>query len=223
MSRPHAGHPIKAATCWQSETCLCTYRFKSGGSPREVAVAQGICRRIPSPIVPAADRGSSVIGASMLAQQRQPSPFAREIPWAWTGDRVGRLLLAYAVGWTLVNLAPFDLTLDIGDLGRRGVGICSATPACIWPSGSRPRRAKVHLEMPWATAENDQRPDGACRAGQRKGPAPFDAGPEAPKWFRRARGACASTGRQHRPHQREAATQALVSGEACHQPPASRS
>lgn len=35
------------------------------------------------------------------------------------GDRLARFLGAYAIGWTLVNLAPFDATVDLGVLYRR--------------------------------------------------------------------------------------------------------
>ena len=54
-----------------------------------------------------------VLGGDWMTRWIQDS--ARAAP----ADRVGRLLLAYAAGWTVVNLAPFDLTVDIADLGRR--------------------------------------------------------------------------------------------------------
>jgi len=34
-------------------------------------------------------------------------------------DRLTRVLAAYAVVWLLVNLAPFDISVDVGELGRR--------------------------------------------------------------------------------------------------------
>jgi VanZ family protein len=34
-------------------------------------------------------------------------------------DRLSRLLTAYAFGWIFVNLAPFDITVDLGDLAAR--------------------------------------------------------------------------------------------------------
>ena len=35
------------------------------------------------------------------------------------GDRLARALSAYAVAWVFVNLAPFDLTVDLGTLNQR--------------------------------------------------------------------------------------------------------
>lgn len=34
-------------------------------------------------------------------------------------DRLARVLAGYAFAWIFVNLAPFDITVDVGDLGRR--------------------------------------------------------------------------------------------------------
>jgi len=34
-------------------------------------------------------------------------------------DRLGQVLIGYAVAWTAVNLAPFDITLDLGELSQR--------------------------------------------------------------------------------------------------------
>ena len=34
-------------------------------------------------------------------------------------DRLGQALIAYAFGWIAANLAPFDLTLDLGELSQR--------------------------------------------------------------------------------------------------------
>ena len=34
-------------------------------------------------------------------------------------DRLAQALIAYAVVWTAVNLAPFDITLDLGELSQR--------------------------------------------------------------------------------------------------------
>ena len=34
-------------------------------------------------------------------------------------DRLGHVLIGYAVVWTAVNLAPFDITLDLGELSQR--------------------------------------------------------------------------------------------------------
>jgi VanZ family protein len=34
-------------------------------------------------------------------------------------DRLGRVLTAFVAGWLFVSLAPFDITVDVGDLARR--------------------------------------------------------------------------------------------------------
>ncbi len=38
---------------------------------------------------------------------------------ATTDDRLGRVLTGYAAAWAFVNLAPFDITVDLGDLADR--------------------------------------------------------------------------------------------------------
>jgi VanZ family protein len=38
---------------------------------------------------------------------------------AMTEDRLSRVLTGYAAAWIFVNLAPFDITLDLGDLAER--------------------------------------------------------------------------------------------------------
>jgi VanZ family protein len=44
-------------------------------------------------------------------------------------DRVARVLVAYAAAWVFVNLAPFDVTVDVGDLGERvRAGLISIVP-----------------------------------------------------------------------------------------------
>lgn len=45
--------------------------------------------------------------------------WTRETLAAAPQDRVSRALTAYAFLWILFNLAPFDITLDLGDLGER--------------------------------------------------------------------------------------------------------
>lgn len=54
----------------------------------------------------------SVIGPQLTDWLRAASGTTRE-------DRLARALLAYAVAWIFVNLAPFDITVDVGQLGRR--------------------------------------------------------------------------------------------------------
>ena len=44
-------------------------------------------------------------------------------------DRVARVLVAYGAAWVFVNLAPFDVTVDVGDLGERvRAGLISIVP-----------------------------------------------------------------------------------------------
>ena len=56
-------------------------------------------------------------------------------------DRIGKALLAYAAIWALVNLAPFDITTDLGDLARRvRLGRIAIVP---FSGGGRPLTAMV--------------------------------------------------------------------------------
>ena len=50
---------------------------------------------------------------------RRLTEWLRAALTASQGDRVGRVLTAYAVAWAFVNLAPFDITVDLGQLARR--------------------------------------------------------------------------------------------------------
>jgi VanZ family protein len=44
-------------------------------------------------------------------------------------DRLGEALMAYAAVWTLVSLAPFDITLDLGELAQRvRAGLITVVP-----------------------------------------------------------------------------------------------
>ena len=58
------------------------------------------------------------IGAWMLAGPALTDWVRRTLASA-PNDRLPRVLAAYTLGWMFVNLAPFDITLDVGDLGRR--------------------------------------------------------------------------------------------------------
>jgi VanZ family protein len=53
-----------------------------------------------------------VAGSSVTGWLR--ATLARQSP-----DRAQRLLLAYACAWVLINLAPFDITIDLGELAAR--------------------------------------------------------------------------------------------------------
>jgi VanZ family protein len=56
-------------------------------------------------------------------------------------DRLARGLMGYAVAWAFVNLAPFDVTVDVGEIGRRmraglitlvPFGTSRPLPAMVW-------------------------------------------------------------------------------------------
>jgi glycopeptide antibiotics resistance protein len=58
------------------------------------------------------------IAAWMIAGDRLTS-WLRTASDRQRGDRVARSLSAYAVLWTFINLAPFDLTVDLGTIANR--------------------------------------------------------------------------------------------------------
>jgi VanZ family protein len=76
--------------------------------------------RVPSNVDIAAQAAGSVIGLMLWVA-------AGSHATAWVGaalnaagrDRPARLLAGYTAAWVFVNLAPFDLTLDIGELAAR--------------------------------------------------------------------------------------------------------
>jgi VanZ family protein len=58
------------------------------------------------------------IAAWMLVGERF-TVWLRETCAAKTDDRLARVLAGFAIGWVFVNLAPFDITVDAGDLAAR--------------------------------------------------------------------------------------------------------
>jgi VanZ family protein len=58
------------------------------------------------------------VGAWLLAGQAATG-WLRATFAARPQDRLARILTAFAAGWVLVNLAPFDITVDAGDLAAR--------------------------------------------------------------------------------------------------------
>jgi VanZ family protein len=58
------------------------------------------------------------IGAWRIAGEALTT-WLREAVAAAPEDRLERILTAYAAGWVLVSLAPFDITVDLGDLADR--------------------------------------------------------------------------------------------------------
>jgi VanZ family protein len=76
--------------------------------------------RVPSNLDIAAQTAGCLIGILLWsACGGALTEWIRETSAAAPGDRLGRLLTAFVVGWLFVNLAPFDITVDLGDLARR--------------------------------------------------------------------------------------------------------
>jgi len=77
-------------------------------------------RRVPSNLDVAAQAFGALVGivAWVLAGPRL-SVWVRDT-WSAAGPhRLSRVLTAYAAAWILVSLAPFDITVDMGQLGAR--------------------------------------------------------------------------------------------------------
>ena len=84
-------------------------------------------------------------------------------------DRLGHVLIGYAVVWTAVNLAPFDITLDLGELSQRmHAGLITIVP---FTAAGRPlsrvalgRADRIRLRDPARGAWGHRRPpDGRAR------------------------------------------------------------
>ena len=76
--------------------------------------------RVPSNTDIAAQLAGSLAGiAAWLIVGERSTAWLRETFAARTDDRLARLLFGFALGWVFVNLAPFDITVDAGDLAAR--------------------------------------------------------------------------------------------------------
>jgi len=76
--------------------------------------------RIPSNTDVAAQTAGCLLGICAWAVGGEPvTKWLRGAFAAAPEDRLARILTAYAAGWALVNLAPFDITVDVGDLADR--------------------------------------------------------------------------------------------------------
>jgi VanZ family protein len=74
--------------------------------------------RVPSPFDVVAQSAGAVLGiATWVLAGPALTGWIRAA--ATTSDRLSSLLTGYAAAWALVNLAPFDVTVDLGDLARR--------------------------------------------------------------------------------------------------------
>jgi len=76
--------------------------------------------RVPSNTDIAAQLAGSLAGiAAWLVVGERSTAWLRETFAARTDDRLARVLFGFALGWVFVNLAPFDITVDAGDLAAR--------------------------------------------------------------------------------------------------------
>jgi VanZ family protein len=76
--------------------------------------------RVPSNVDIAAQIIGAGLGVSLwLVAGRLVTDWVRQALRARPADRPARLLTAFTLGWVFVNLAPFDITVDVGDLGSR--------------------------------------------------------------------------------------------------------
>lgn len=76
--------------------------------------------RVPSNLDIAAQTLGTAIGlGAWLMAGRGLTLWLRGALASSGDDRLSRVLVAYAGAWAFVNLAPFDITVDVGDLGER--------------------------------------------------------------------------------------------------------
>jgi glycopeptide antibiotics resistance protein len=76
--------------------------------------------RVPSPLDIAAQTVGSAIGVLAWALVGPAlTQWIREAVVASGEDRLSRLLTTYAAAWLFFSLAPFDITVDLGDLAER--------------------------------------------------------------------------------------------------------
>lgn len=76
--------------------------------------------RVPSSTDIAAQTAGCLVGIALWGVVGTPlTRWLRDAFAAAPEDRLSRLLVAYAAGWVFVSLAPFDITVDLGDLARR--------------------------------------------------------------------------------------------------------
>jgi VanZ family protein len=79
-----------------------------------------VAGRVPSRIDVASQTAGCLIGVGAWAVVGDSvTAWGRETLAATRGNRLPRILAAYVVGWILVNLVPFDITLDMSDLVAR--------------------------------------------------------------------------------------------------------
>ena len=77
-------------------------------------------RRVPSNADIAAQTAGCFVGIVVWAIAGSGlTRWVRETSSAAPPDRLSRALTGFAVGWIFVNLAPFDISVDVGDLARR--------------------------------------------------------------------------------------------------------
>ena len=86
--------------------------------------------RVPSIIDVTAQTAGCVVGVgAWMALGDSITTWCRATLAATGGDRLFRILSAYTVGWIFINLAPFDITVDLSDLlGRLRSGRIAFTP-----------------------------------------------------------------------------------------------
>jgi VanZ family protein len=76
--------------------------------------------RVPSNVDIASQTVGSLIGIGVwIVAGARLTTWVREASKARAEDRWSRLLTGLAAAWVFVNLAPFDFTLDVGDLAAR--------------------------------------------------------------------------------------------------------
>jgi VanZ family protein len=113
IDRPRA--PLRAAAAGVVVVAVCvgislTAEFLQVFTPR----------RVPSALDVIAQLIGAVIGIAWWAVTGAPlTRWLRAAFAARPSDRLAHVLTAYAAAWVFVNLAPFDITLDLGNLAER--------------------------------------------------------------------------------------------------------
>jgi glycopeptide antibiotics resistance protein len=102
-----------------------------GATPVIVAVSLGVSLfaeflqtfsegRVPSPLDVAAQTLGCLVGiAAWALTGARLTTWSRQTIASRGEDRLTRVLTLVAVGWLFVKLAPFDITVDLGDLAQR--------------------------------------------------------------------------------------------------------